>query len=115
VDRHIFAEHFRIASAAAVEFARRDVQPLGPWDLERAINFLWRTGKVPEWIDVSVVAADEEFSYVECRCCGRFVVTEEYLYHRAAGIPPFHVLSPPLPPDWIDTNSPTRFTLVRCA
>jgi hypothetical protein len=34
---------------------------LGPLKYEEALAFLWRAGKVPEWIDVSVQACDTSF------------------------------------------------------
>ena len=33
----------------------------GPWSAEQAVDFLWRSGKVPEWIDLTVVGVDAAF------------------------------------------------------
>src|SRR4051794_40103862 len=37
----------------------------GPWSVAEAVEFLWRAGKVPEWIDVSVTAEDGGRSLVQ--------------------------------------------------
>ncbi len=91
-----------------------DTQPQGifrgPWTVDEAVIFLWRDGRVPEWIDVAVEDEDGKTSYAGLRCCGRFTAVEENLYHRNGGIPPFHILSPPIEPSaWDrDTNKMTR-------
>src|SRR5262245_43807436 len=84
---------------------------LGPLDAAQALAFLWRDGKVPEWINASVQACDKQFSYVQLLCCGRFTATEELLYHRAEGYQPFHVLSPNIPPGWESLEQNGKFDL----
>ena len=84
---------------------------IGPLSFEEAFQFLWRNGKVPEWIDVSVQACDADFSYVQLRCCGRFTALEELQYHKAEGYPPFHVQSPSLPPSWKSLEESGKFDL----
>ena len=88
-----------------------DGQSCGPWSAAEVVAFLWRSGKVPEWIDVSVRAEDGLRSLVELRCCGRFTASEELLYHRYEGIPPFSVKSPYLPPGWESVEASGRFDL----
>jgi hypothetical protein len=83
----------------------------GPWALDDAVEFLWREGRIPEWIDVSVVAVADSATVIECRCCGRFTATEELLYHRSAGLPPFSVKSPRHPNGWLDVATSGGFTL----
>lgn len=83
----------------------------GPWSVEDAVTFLWRAGKVPEWIDLHVVAEDGERSLVELRCCGRFTASEDLLYHQNGGAAPFHVVSPYFPPDWQNADVSGRFDL----
>src|SRR5687767_7538830 len=39
-------------------------QSHGPWSVAEAVGFLWRSGKVPEWIDVSVVGEDSVLSLI---------------------------------------------------
>jgi hypothetical protein len=53
-------------------------------------EFLYRGGKVPEWINVQVDSADSQYSYLVLECCGRFTRLEQHLYHRGGGIPPFN-------------------------
>jgi hypothetical protein len=65
-----------------------------------AVETLWRGGRVPEWIDVSVVDATDAATVLELLCCGRFTDDESLLYHLREGIAPFHVTSPPLPPGY---------------
>ena len=72
----------------------------GPWATAEAVAFLWRAGKVPEWVDVMVIVEDGAHTVVELWCCGRFTATDQLLYHQTGGIPPFAVKSPYLPPGW---------------
>jgi hypothetical protein len=71
-----------------------------------AMKFLWRDGLVPQWIDVSIVAADQGFTDIELRCCGRFVDEEERTYYFPYGRGPFGVKGPALPPGWNDKERP---------
>ena len=84
---------------------------LGPLDLEQVVDHLWRSGKVPEWINVSLEACDVHKSYLQLLCCGRFTANEDLLYHQSAGRPPFQVLSPNLPPRWESVEKNGKFDL----
>lgn len=84
---------------------------IGPFDEKQVVEFLWRNGKIPEWINVSVYSYDTDFTYLELICCGRFTATEELLYHRQEGYPPFHVLGPSLPPNWESLEQSGKFNL----
>jgi hypothetical protein len=73
---------------------------LGPLTFEQALAWLWRDGKVPEWVDVSVHNADRRHTYMRVVCCGRFTGLERLLYYqRLGGRAPFGVKSPVFPPD----------------
>jgi hypothetical protein len=63
------------------------------------IHFLYRDGRVPEWIDISVGAVDHEFTYIYLRCCGRFTANDERLYYNQFDRGPFGVKSPAIPPN----------------
>lgn len=63
---------------------------------DRVVTELWRGGMVPEWVDLSVIGLVKKKTIIEVRCCGRFTANEARLYHEEAGLPPFHVQSPPL-------------------
>jgi hypothetical protein len=86
-------------------------QFLGPWSAEQVVEYLWRSGKVPEWIDAAVEAEDGRRSLVGLRCCGRFTASEELLYHRPGGPAPFSIKSPVLPPGWESVEASGRFNL----
>jgi hypothetical protein len=76
------------------------------------VGFLWRGGKVPEWIDAAVQAEDGGQTLVSLRCCGRFTAQEELLYHRyPGGVPPFSIKSPVLPPGWESVEASGKFDL----
>lgn len=82
-----------------------------PVDGEQVVKALWRNGEVPEWIDINVEAAGEEWTLVNLRCCGRYTAMDEHLYHQAEGHPPFHVHSPPMPPGMWKDKSREKFDL----
>jgi hypothetical protein len=84
---------------------------LGPWPTEKALDYLWRAGKVPEWIDAAVESENGQQSIIGLRCCGRFTASEELLYHRHGGLAPFLIKSPPLPPRWESVEKSGRFDL----
>ena len=84
---------------------------LGPFDAEQVVEHLWRNEKVPEWINVMVYSYNKQHTYLELLCCGRFTASESYLYHKAEGHPPFHVLSPGLPPNWESVEENGKFDL----
>ena len=45
-----------------------DGKYLGPWTAEEVVAFLWREGKVPEWIDMAVEKEECHRSLVGLRC-----------------------------------------------
>jgi hypothetical protein len=81
----------------------------GPMTGVAAIDFLWRDGRVPQWIDVSVVAVEGDITFIELLCCGRYVAEEERMYYSPA-MGPFGLKSPVLPPNW-DNKKPEKFDL----
>jgi hypothetical protein len=90
---------------------------LPPTDAAGVVAFLWRhsaggDGKVPEWVNLQVHGTTPEHTHVLLTCCGRYTAGGS-LYHTRAGIPPFHLLGPPLPHDWAreEIGSPHRRTL----
>lgn len=84
---------------------------LGPFEAEQVVEYLWRDGKVPEWINVTVYSYDERHTYLELLCCGRFTSTEGLLYHGMEGYQPFHILGPNLPPNWESVEQSGKFDL----
>ncbi|GAB2956426.1 hypothetical protein GCM10027280_51280 [Micromonospora polyrhachis] len=66
-------------------------------DESAVVDELWRDGRVPEWVNLSVIDRTSTVTLVEVVCCGRFTDDESRLYHVQEGAPPFHVLGPTLP------------------
>ena len=73
------------------------------------LQFLYRDGRVPQWIDVSVGDVDYDFTYVCLRCCGRFTRHDDRLYYRRFDRGPFGIKSPPFPPDIAIEEEKPRF------
>jgi hypothetical protein len=84
---------------------------LDPWSAEEVVEYLWRGGKVPEWIDARVESEDGQRTFVALACCGRFTASEELLYHRPGGLAPFSINSPIFPPGWKGVEVARRFDL----
>ncbi len=72
-------------------------------DAATVVAELWRDGRVPEWINVAVVGETGVETVIELVCCGRFTDDDALLYHHGEGAPPFHVVSPVLPPSYDGT------------
>jgi hypothetical protein len=85
----------------------RGVEPV------RARKYLWVDGKVPQWVNLSVHAADGEHTYVEVCVTDRLVAELSQMYHQREGNPPFHVLGPAVPPWWVSPAESGKFSL-RC-
>ena len=83
----------------------------GPWPSEQVIGFLWRNGKVPEWIDISVQGMGDDVTEMALLCCGRFTAQEELLYYPDRETRPFAVKSPTIPPGWDSPEISGRFGL----
>jgi hypothetical protein len=81
-------------------------------EAEAVVDALWRDGRVPEWINLSPIGCTDSATILEVLSCGRFTDDERLLYHQDAGLPPFHVLGPNLPPRYEQTNR-ARFSIHR--
>lgn len=64
---------------------------------DECVRFLYRDGRVPEWIDISVGSADNKLTYIDCLCCGRFTDDDERLYYVRSDRGPFGIKSPTFP------------------
>jgi hypothetical protein len=78
---------------------------------EEVIRYLWRDGKVPAWVNVSVRAQDRRYTYIALECCGRYTDHEDFIYHHWGGCPPFQVQSPPMPIGWKGVEEDGKFDL----
>ena len=83
----------------------RHVEPV------QARKYLWIDGKIPLWINLSVHAADAEFTFIEVCACDRLTDNEVTLYHKREGNPPFHVLGPALPATWVSLQESGKVSL----
>ncbi len=78
------------------------------WEIENyefetpaeVVNLIWIEGKIPEWINVKVESENGESTTIALICCGRFSSNPRHIYHILQGLPPFQVVSPPLPSNW---------------
>lgn len=76
-----------------------ETNSINPATKSTVIDYLWRNGKVPQWIDVQVKNCDQSFSYISLQCCGRF---SAYPNHKDG---PFRALGPNIPYPYVDPTS----------
>jgi len=69
---------------------------INPASESTVIDYLWRNGKVPQWINVHISNCDCDFSYVTLECCGRY---SAFLNHKDG---PFRALGPSIPYRYLD-------------
>jgi hypothetical protein len=79
----------------------------------RARKYVWVDGKIPQWINFAVHAADAEHTYIEVVVCDLLTADNQALYHKREGNPPFHILSPALQSDWVSLAESAKFRLGR--
>lgn len=72
---------------------------INPATKSTVIDYLWRNGKVPQWINVQVNSCDLNFSYITLKCCGRY---SAFLNHKDG---PFRGLGPSIPYRYYDPIS----------
>jgi hypothetical protein len=75
------------------------------------VNLIWIKGKIPEWINVTVESENGESTTVALICCGRFSSNPRHIYHIIEGLPPFHIVGPPLPSNWEGLEKSDKFPL----
>ena len=64
------------------------------------VDLLYREGRCPQWIDISVAGADRNITLIRMLCCGRYHGDESRMYYYDGGLQPFGIISPDLPVDW---------------
>ena len=78
----------------------------------QARKYLWIDGKIPQWINLSVLAADDNFTFIQVHACDRVTADDQKLYYTHEGAKtPFHILSPRVPPGWVSLEKSGRFSL----
>lgn len=97
--------------------ARTDTY-LGPLDAAAVLDFFWRDGAVPRWIDMNVRMVDEAYTYLGLMFAGDFHVDEDRLYYGPSfapqlshETPPFQICGPWLPPGWNHRGENEKFDL----
>lgn len=78
---------------------------------EVVVECLWRSGKIPVWIDITPYETDGVFLYLKLLCCGRFTDDEGLLYHQREGYPPFHLFGPVQPVGYRGLEQDGKFDL----
>ena len=59
-----------------------------------AVELVYRAGKVPVWIDISVEKASRKLTTLHLRCAGNYSDDPSELYYRDGGTEPFGIKSP---------------------
>ncbi len=62
--------------------------------LEELSEILWVEGKVPEWVNLTLVSYSNDYCFIEVMTSRRLTDDESRFMHRNEGNPPFHVLGP---------------------
>jgi hypothetical protein len=77
--------------------------PFGPapWSSVQVVQWMWRDGCVPVWVDVCVFNELPGEVVLRLLCAGRRSANPERLYYELDGQrSPFGIKSPLLPPAW---------------
>jgi hypothetical protein len=80
---------------------------------EDFVQRVWREGKIPEWIDLSVFARSDSRTHVGVILAEKFVEDESHCVYAKRGQGPFGIKSPRLPWDWVSLEKSGRFSLSR--
>ena len=67
---------------------------------ERVTSLLYRDGRCPAWIDISVLTVRNRCSVMRLLCAGRYSADDHHLYYYEGGTQPFGIKSPDLPLGW---------------
>jgi hypothetical protein len=101
---------------ASHRFGARTESFVGSLDAAGVVEFLWRDGSVPRWINIQAHSTDGDYTYLRLTY-GTFESDDNRLYYRPGfskilmhDLPPFQVVGPSLPPRW-DDNHPEKFDL----
>lgn len=60
-------------------------------------ELLYRKGKIPVWVNISVCKSDKKVTTFELLCSGRYSDNKEEYYYNSGGTGPFGIKSPILP------------------
>ncbi len=71
--------------------------PQAELDQAEVVDALYRDGRVPQWVDVQVVAETDDACVLSVTACGRFSADDATLYYTWTDVAPFGVKGPFLP------------------
>jgi len=71
-------------------------------DIHKAVELIYRDGKVPRWIDINVIKTKRRVTIVKLVCSRDYSGKKEDLYYTLNGTEPFGIKSPLLPADYIE-------------
>ena len=79
----------------------------------QARKYLWVGGKIPQWINLTVHAANGDFTFIEVHACDRVTAdNRKLLYSARDGTKtPFHILGPSVPRGWVSPEKSGKFSL----
>lgn len=78
----------------------------------QAVKFLWVNKSVPVWINLMVDSIRNEKTVIQLTASSQLTADETMLYHHSEGNPPFHILSPRAPANWISLTESGKFRLI---
>jgi hypothetical protein len=80
-------------------------------DASKVVELLCREGKVPAWIDISIVKSSASKTRMNLMCAGRFTDLLQDMYYVKKGTHPFGIKSPDLLPHLRHEEPPQKFRL----
>lgn len=68
---------------------------------KEVVELLFRKGKIPVWIDISVECIRNNTTVLRLLCAGRYSESEDEFYYKNGGTGPFGIKSPTHPIDYL--------------
>lgn len=78
--------------------------------LDDVKKILWKSGSIPEWVNIYVSSEIDSITYIKFDYSSRFIDDPKFLFHIEKGIAPFHVLGPPVPKEF-DLTSGDKYRI----
>ena len=76
---------------------------------KEAINTLFNNGCLPVWINFYIASYNNKFSVIKITYSEENSKDESHFYHKNEGLPPFHVVGPTVPENWISLEKDGPF------
>ena len=74
-------------------------------------RWLWVDGQIPVWINFAIRRFTATHTIIEVCTSGTLTDDDNLLYHKREGLPPFHILGPAVPADWVSLERSGKFNL----